>query len=99
VNYADLPLLPRAAELAEAGYVTGASGRNWASYGEGIRLANHLTAAQHALLTDPQTSGGLLVSCSPDAVTEVLSIFLQQGFSHVSVIGEMLEGPAGIEVV
>ena len=99
VNYADLPLLPRAAELAEAGYVTGASGRNWASYGEGIRIAGHLTDAQRALLTDPQTSGGLLVSCSPDAVTEVLSIFLQQGFTHVSVIGDMDQGVVGIEVV
>jgi selenide,water dikinase len=50
------------------------------------------------LLTDPQTSGGLLVSCTPDTVTEVLSVFLQQGFSHVSVIGEVLEGDPGIDV-
>ena len=53
---------------------------------------------ERALLTDPQTAGGLLVSCSPDTVTEVLSIFLQQGFSHVSVIGEMIEGQPSVEV-
>ena len=51
------------------------------------------------LLTDPQTSGGLLVACTPDTVTEVLSLFLQQGFSHVSVIGEITEGPVGISVL
>ena len=50
-------------------------------------------------MTDPQTSGGLLVSCAADTVTEVLSVFLQHGFSHVSVIGELVEGEVGIDVV
>ena len=98
VNYADLPLLPRARELVEAGYLTGASGRNWASYGDGVAIAAGLGDTARTLLTDPQTSGGLLVSCSPETVTEVLSIFLQQGFSHVSVIGEIAEGEPGIDV-
>ena len=53
---------------------------------------------ERALLTDPQTSGGLLVSCTPDTVTEVLSLFLQQGFTHVSVIGEMVEGAPQVDV-
>jgi selenide,water dikinase len=48
--------------------------------------------AERALLTDPQTSGGLLVSCAPDAVTEVLAIFLQQGFAHAAVIGDIVAG-------
>jgi selenide, water dikinase len=98
LSLSDLPLLPRARELASAGLVTGASGRNWASYGEQVSLAEALNAVDRALLTDPQTSGGLLVSCGPDTVTEVLSIFLQQGFSHVSVIGEMQPGAAGVDV-
>lgn len=98
VNFADLPMLPKAMEFARHGQVTGASGRNWSSYGEAVTLGAGLGDPERALLTDPQTSGGLLVSCSPETVTEVLSIFLQQGFSHVSVIGEMGEGEAGIEV-
>jgi selenide,water dikinase len=61
-------------------------------------LATGLNPAAKALLTDPQTSGGLLVSCAPDAVTEVLSIFLQQGFTHVSVIGEVRAGEPGVEI-
>ncbi len=99
VNYADLPLLSRAREFVNAGYATGASGRNWTSYGDRVRMAEHLDATARTLLTDPQTSGGLLVSCAPDTVTEVLSVFLQQGFSHVSVIGELSEGEYGIDVV
>ena len=99
VNYADLPVLARVREFIDAGYVTGASARNWASYGEGVSLAVDLEKAAKTLLTDPQTSGGLLVSCTPDTVTEVLSLFLQQGFSHVSVIGEITDGEPGIDVI
>ena len=99
VNYADLPLLARAGEFVEAGLMTGASGRNWASYGDKVSLAAGLDSSAQTLLSDPQTSGGLLVSCAPDTVTEVLSLFLQHGFSQVSVIGEMAEGEPGIAVV
>lgn len=98
LDFSALPLLSRALEFAESGYVTGASARNWASYGGAVQLATEIGESERALLTDPQTSGGLLVSCTPDTVTEVLSIFLQQGFSHVSVIGEVLEGNPAIEV-
>jgi selenide,water dikinase len=79
--------------------MTGASGRNWASYGDRVSLAAGLDSSAQTLLSDPQTSGGLLVSCAPDTVTEVLSLFLQHGFTHVSVIGEMAEGEPGIAVV
>lgn len=95
----DLPLLARAREFVDAGHKTGASGRNWASYGDGVSLAPGVDEGMKTLLTDPQTSGGLLVACTPDTVTEVLSLFLQQGFSHVSVIGEITEGPVGISVL
>ena len=98
VEFSALPLLARAREFADDGYVTGASGRNWASYGHDVQLADGLGDIERALLTDPQTSGGLLVSCAPDTVTEVLSIFLQQGFSHVSVIGEIVAGEPAIVV-
>ena len=47
---------------------------------------------ERALLTDPQTSGGLLISCAPEIATDVLSVFLQQGFNYASVIGEMVKG-------
>ena len=98
VRMADLPLLPRARELASAGFVTGASARNWASYGDAVKLGAGIGDVERNLLTDPQTSGGLLVACAPDTVTEVLSLFLQQGFSHVSVIGEVLEGEAQLAI-
>lgn len=98
LDMASVPLLPRVAQLAEGGYITGASGRNWAGYGQDVTLAPSISPVQQALLTDPQTSGGLLVSCAPDSVDEVLDIFRRQGFAEAAVIGEMVAGPARIEV-
>jgi len=98
LRLADLPWLPGVRELARQGVVTGASGRNWASYGDGIELAAGLDDADRALLTDPQTSGGLLVSCSAQAAAKVLDIFHSQGFGQAAVVGEMRAGPARVHV-
>jgi selenide,water dikinase len=93
-----IPLLPQVANLAEQGYVTGASGRNWAAYGQDVSLADSISPVQRALLTDPQTSGGLLVSCAADAVDAVLALFRDAGFADAAVIGEMTPGTAKVEV-
>ncbi len=98
VQMDQIPLLPGVLDLAAQGIVTGASGRNWDSYGADITLPAGLSAAHKALLSDPQTSGGLLVSCSPESVDEVLACFHRHGFAHAARIGQMLEGH-GLEVL
>ena len=99
LNMTQIPLLPNVQQLAENGYVTGASERNWAGYGHDVSLSPSITQVQKTLLTDPQTSGGLLVSCAPSAVKEVLAIFTEAGFADASVIGEMATGAANIDVM
>ncbi|EXI82818.1 MAG: Selenide, water dikinase [Candidatus Accumulibacter appositus] len=100
IDCAALPMLANALDYAEKGCITGASDRNWASYGGYVaRPTKHLTAVEQALLTDPQTSGGLLIACAPEVVTEVLSTFLQEGFDHATVIGELSAGKAQVSVV
>ncbi|MCZ2105472.1 MAG: selenide, water dikinase SelD [Comamonadaceae bacterium] len=96
VRYADLPLLPAVAQLATQGYVTGASGRNWAAYGAEVALDAGLPTVARDLVADPQTSGGLLVSCDADSADAVLAIFHAQGFDHACLIGHMqaAEAPA-----
>ncbi len=93
-----IPLLPGVQKFAEDGIVTGASGRNWGGYGHDVDLASSVTAAQQMLLTDPQTSGGLLVSCAPDAVDSVLAVFREGGFEQAAVIGTMQAGPSRVAV-
>ena len=92
-----IPLLPGVLELAEQGMITGASGRNWDSYGAEVSLPDAISPAHKALLSDPQTSGGLLVACSPEAVDEVLACFHRHGFYAARQIGAMVEG-SGVQV-
>ena len=89
IDWSQVPLLSNVQTLADDGVITGASDRNWASYGDQIGLPADFTIAQRALLTDPQTSGGLLVSCSPGSVQDVLNIFSQHQFLGARVIGQM----------
>ena len=96
IDSSKLPVLPGVQAFADQGVITGASGRNWASYGEHIQLASSVSSAQKALLTDPQTSGGLLVSCSSDAVEQVLKVFADSGFADAAVIGYMEAGEAKV---
>lgn len=98
VDWDRLPVLPNALELAREGFTTGASKRNFAGYGDKVTLGPGIDEAGKALLTDPQTSGGLLVSCAPDAVEEVLAIFASEGFGQAVVIGEMVAGEAAVHV-
>jgi selenide, water dikinase len=98
VRYADLPWLPDVVSFAEAGIFTGASGRNWDAYGNDIVLPASLPSTARTLLTDPQTSGGLLVSCAPETVDEVLALFRADGFEEARVIGEMVSGEPRVEV-
>ena len=98
VNYDQLPWLPNVPELAAQGFITGASARNWQAYGEHITLDPAVTETQRGMLTDPQTSGGLLVSCSADVADQVLALFHEQGFESARVIGQVTEGKAGVTV-
>ena len=93
-----IPLLPGVEQLAHDGCVTGASGRNWEAYGKDVALAPTISAARHALLTDPQTSGGLLVSCDAASVDDVLALFRREGFGEAAVIGRMAPGAARVVV-
>lgn len=93
-----LPVLERARELAADGFITGASERNWASYGTSVDFREPADAALLALLTDPQTSGGLLVACAPEAVGDVLTDFAAHGCTDARVIGELLPGQPRVEV-
>jgi selenide,water dikinase len=89
IDWPRVPQLPGVRALAAAGLVTGASGRNWASYGDEVVLSDGFAAEDRALLTDPQTSGGLLVSCASSAVDEVLATFRRHGFDAAAEIGEV----------
>jgi selenide,water dikinase len=87
IDWSAVPLLDGVRQLAGQGFVTGASGRNWAGYGHDVTLPANFAPEDQALLTDPQTSGGLLVACEPGAVDAVLATFSRHGFGAAAVVG------------
>jgi selenide,water dikinase len=93
IRVGDLPLLSQAAALAQQGFVTGASLRNWASYGKDVNLPPHMADWQRHLLTDPQTSGGLLISCAPERADAVVQSVVAAGHGDARVIGHAKSGP------
>jgi selenide,water dikinase len=99
VEFDTLPLLPSALALALAGLVTGASARNWASCAAEVTLGQRIDPARRALLCDPQTSGGLLVACAPEATGDVVAAFNAEGFAAAGIIGSITAGTPHVDVV
>ena len=95
MNLAQVPFIEAAAKFALDGVVTGASARNWAAYGADVAWAPGAPEWQRHLLTDPQTSGGLLVSCAASAAPAVLQAFQSSGFAQAAVVGRMQASGAG----
>ena len=98
IDAAAVPLLDGVEALARGGVRTGASGRNWDSYGEAVRLVEGFEGWRRDVLTDPQTSGGLLIAVASDAAADVLAQVQAAGFVRAAVIGQMVEG-TGVRVV
>jgi len=95
ISLATVPMIARATAFAREGIATGASGRNWAGYGEAVDWPAAAADWERALVTDPQTSGGLLATCAPEAVEDVLRAFREYGFGDAAAIGQLQAAPAG----
>ena len=98
VDWNSVPLLSKAIEFARDGLVTGASARNWTGYGTSVQLGPKLSDLERTILTDPQTSGGLLVACDPATTPGVLAAFGAEGFDEARVIGRIRAGDARVIV-
>jgi selenide, water dikinase len=92
IKMSQVPLLSQASLLAQQGFVTGASHRNWSSVEHQVRLSSELSEWQRHILTDPQTSGGLLISTSADRAEALLDEIKSKGYLSASVIGSVKEG-------
>jgi selenide, water dikinase len=94
----ELPFLSEAESLAQQQLVTGASIRNWASYGESVILPPDFAEWRRHLLTDPQTSGGLFIACASDRAAAILEKIVTAGYPRARIIGHVEAGSASVEV-
>ena len=77
---------------------TGASTRNWASYGAEVELPADAPEWQRKLVTDPQTSGGLLIACAAETVEAVQAAIREFQGEAGTVVGAMQPGLARVVV-
>jgi selenide,water dikinase len=98
LRMSSIPVLDGALEFAASGVVTGASARNWASYGDQVHVPTQLRGASQSLLCDPQTSGGLLVACASDSVEAALAILARHGCPSAARIGSLRPGPPQVRL-
>ena len=98
LQFGAIPILSAARHLAEQGYATGASERNWQSCAGEITVMAEMPPWHQKILTDPQTSGGLLVACAPESAPAVLEVFAREGFKHARAIGRLEAGTPGIRI-
>lgn len=94
VRAADVPLLEGAPALAEAGHVPGGSTRNLEDLTADLEWSATVPPTVRTLLTDAQTSGGLLLSVPANRV-DALVTQLKGRTPVVAVIGRVVHGPAG----
>ena len=99
VNFAAIPVIAEALSHVQSGFATGASTRNWSGYGHEVHLPPDYPEWKGKLLSDPQTSGGLLVACKAENAAQVLEIFRQDGFVEAAIIGSLHAGAPGISVL
>jgi selenide,water dikinase len=99
VEFDAVPVIPLAAEIAQSGTATGASARNWDGYGSSMALAEGFAKWKQNLLSDPQTSGGLLIACAPEAAARVLELLHAEDFCDAAVIGSLSTGSALVDVL
>jgi selenide,water dikinase len=92
IEFQCVPLLDEAISLVQSGNATGASARNWASYGDAIALPPGTPDWQRMLLTDPQTSGGLLVACASARAESICASIRGAGNPLARIVGSITAG-------
>jgi selenide,water dikinase len=98
VEFDAVPVIKLAAEIAQSGTATGASARNWDGYGSSMLLPDGFAQWKQNLLSDPQTSGGLLIACAPQVAEQVLALLRAEDFGDAAVIGKLSAGAAQVTV-
>ena len=91
IDYNLLPLLPGTLELANDGIIPGGTKRNL-SYAESFtQFQEDRTDIEKLITSDAQTSGGLLISISPEKTESFLQLFNEQSSIKAQKIGKITE--------
>lgn len=96
LDYEAVPKIPAAPALVANGCYPDGALRNWKSYGHRVQGAG--TMERMFMLSDPQTSGGLLIAVDPSQRAWIEDLLRSKGFPNVS-IGHFENGSISIPVI
>ncbi len=97
IDVRHVPALAQALTLAKSGCVAPLSSRNWNRDGAIVKLDETVMPEMRALLTDPQASGALLISCKRESVGRVLKLCENGDGAQAAEIGRLASAPADAE--
>ena len=92
---AAIPELPGLDDYIAQGCVPGGTQRNFDAMQDGLPT---LTPRELAVLCDPQTSGGLLMAVSPDALGDVQELLIKKALPS-AVLGSLTPNEGGESVI
>ncbi|WP_231784186.1 selenide, water dikinase SelD [Lentibacillus sp. JNUCC-1] len=97
IYHEDVPVLPRAEELAQTGVIPGGSKNNFNHVKDRIKYPYDMTDTRKWLLSDAVTSGGLLAAVDITEANDLLEKLQANGI-EAAIIGEVTETPGQIIV-
>lgn len=99
IGKAQVPVLPRVRELAEAGFVPGGTKNNYAHLEGTVAFAESIDQLDQWILCDAVTSGGLLIAVAADKADALLDDLRRAGV-EAAIIGETIaDHPGEIRVL
>ncbi len=96
IDFDRVPVIPEARTYLELGAYPDGSFRNWKAYAEKVEGASSMERMM--LLSDPQTSGGLLIAALAEEVNEVAAICARHG-QEALVFGALGPNSGGARIV
>ena len=96
IQYKKIPIFEGTEKLVDNKIFTGASSRNWNSYKKYISKNSKVEQIKKIILSDPQTSGGLLLSCKKQNSKKILKILKSRRFKSSTIIGSIKNGKTKI---
>jgi selenide, water dikinase len=90
LEFAKIPIIEEAFELAEDGFFPGGSFRNERYFMPFTKIDNSIAAFKRTLLFDAQTSGGLLISVPQENAKKLLDSLRLAGIEFAEIIGEVV---------
>tara|TARA_B100001964_G_scaffold114831_1_gene128032 strand:+ start:2071 stop:3018 length:948 start_codon:yes stop_codon:yes gene_type:complete len=91
IQVSEIPYINGTSELAEKGIISDGSKRNFKTSKKYTKFSESISETEKFILSDAQTSGGLLISLSENQANEYLNQFRNETGMEAAVIGKIVK--------